>query len=324
MTTGHLVAGLQAALDRNVDLDHLLHTGRQFVARGKLFLLLLEHRVELDALLRQAVFQRLDLAAGIVVGQTDVEPVMAVHRLQIVLGDLAAFGELLRSAIGDLQVQQLFQTRKGVAFDDAHAVGHVLFVFNQLRIDDRLRAAVPFNAFAGEYVHVDHHARHAGRHLQAGVFHIAGFFAKNGTQQLFFRRQLGFTLGRDLADQHVARLDFRTDGNNAGGIQAPQLALCQVGDITGNFFRAELGIARHHRQFLDVNRGVAVFGDDFLVDQNRVFEVVAVPRHEGDQHVLAQRQLAHVGRGAIGDDVAAGDDVAHLHQRTLVDVGVLV
>ena len=77
-------------------------------------------------------------------------------------------------------------------------------------------------------------------------------------------------------------------------------------------------------QFLDVDRGVAVVGDDALRDQDRVLEVVAVPRHERDQHVLAERELAHVGRRAVGHHVALGDLVADLHQRTLVDVGVLV
>jgi hypothetical protein len=55
----------------------------------------------------------------------------------------------------------------------------------------------------------------------------------------------------------------------------------------------------------------AVFGDDTLVDQDRVLEVVAIPRHERDQHVLAKRKLAHVGRCTIGDHVTLGDDVAH-------------
>ena len=67
---------------------------------------------------------------------------------------------------------------------------------------------------------------------------------------------------------------------------------------------AELGVARDDRQLLDVDRRVAVVGDDALGDQDRVLEVVAVPRHERDQHVLAERQLAHVGRRAVGDHVA--------------------
>src|ERR1019366_9053362 len=42
------------------------------------------------------------------------------------------------------------------------------------------------------------------------------------------------------------------------------------------------------------------------------------------QHVLSQRELAHVGRGTVGDHVTLGDFLAHVDQRTLVDVGVLV
>ena len=52
--------------------------------------------------------------------------------------------------------------------------------------------------------------------------------------------------------------------------------------------------------------------------------VVAVPGHEGDEHVLAQSQLAQIGARPVGDELALDDHVAHLHQRALVDAGVLV
>src|SRR5262249_40225217 len=55
-----------------------------------------------------------------------------------------------------------------------------------------------------------------------------------------------------------------------------------------------------------------------------VLEVVAVPRHERDQHVAAEREFAELGRRTVGDDVALRHQIAHLHQRTLVDAGVLV
>src|SRR5690606_20092823 len=59
-------------------------------------------------------------------------------------------------------------------------------------------------------------------------------------------------------------------------------------------------------------------------EQDGVFEVVAVPGHERDEHVAAQGQVAQFGRGTIGDDVTGIDVVAHHHQRTLVDAGRLV
>jgi hypothetical protein len=52
-----------------------------------------------------------------------------------------------------------------------------------------------------------------------------------------------------------------------------------------------------------VDRGVAVVGHHAFGDQDRVFEVVAVPGHEGDQHVLAEGEFAQVGRGAVGQHV---------------------
>src|SRR6185437_14282296 len=64
--------------------------------------------------------------------------------------------------------------------------------------------------------------------------------------------------------------------------------------------------------------------DDALGQKDRVLEVVAVPRHERDQRVTAERKLAEVGRGTVGDDVAAPDLIAYFHQRPLVEAGVLV
>ena len=55
-----------------------------------------------------------------------------------------------------------------------------------------------------------------------------------------------------------------------------------------------------------------------------VLEVVAVPRHEGDENVPSECKLAQLGRGAIGDDVALLHLVADLYQRALVDAGILV
>src|SRR5690606_28874330 len=80
----------------------------------------------------------------------------------------------------------------------------------------------------------------------------------------------------------------------------------------------------NNRQFLDVDRGIAVVGHDLLGDQDRVFEVVAVPGHEGDQHVLTESQFAQVGRSAISQHVTTSHHVTALHDGALVDVGVLV
>src|SRR5690606_30943868 len=59
-------------------------------------------------------------------------------------------------------------------------------------------------------------------------------------------------------------------------------------------------------------------------DEDRVLIIVAVPGHERDEHILAERQFAKLGRRTVGDDIARADHVAHLYQRTLVDAGILV
>ena len=73
-----------------------------------------------------------------------------------------------------------------------------------------------------------------------------------------------------------------------------------------------------------MNGGVTVFRNNTLGNEDGVFEVVTVPRHERDQHVLAKRQFTFVGGSTISNHVTACNLVAQAHQRTLVDVGVLV
>ena len=77
-----------------------------------------------------------------------------------------------------------------------------------------------------------------------------------------------------------------------------------VRNVAGDFLGPELGVARHHLEFLDMNRGEDVVVDDAFVQEDRVFEVVTVPRHEGDEHVTAQSQIAEIRRRSVGDDVA--------------------
>ena len=301
----HLVARLQAALDGQVDLDHLLHARLQLVALRQLLALLFEGQVELVALLVDRFLHRLEGVGGLVVGRTDVEPVELVEVGQVILVDDRALGQLLRTAVDGLADQQALQTLEGVAFDDAQLVVQVQAEALQLVVDDLLGALVADDAFTGEHLHVDHGTDHARRHAQRSVLHVGRFFAEDRAQQLLFRGQLGLALRRDLTDQHVAGLHFGADVDDARFIQTRQLVFSQVRDVAGDFFRAQFGVAGNHRQFLDVDRGVAVVLDDVFRDQDRVLEVQAVPRHERHQHVLAQCQFAQVGRGAVGDDVAA-------------------
>ena len=73
-----------------------------------------------------------------------------------------------------------------------------------------------------------------------------------------------------------------------------------------------------------MDRGKDVILGNPLGNQDRVLIVVAVPRHKRDNHVFAQRQFTQIGGRTIGDHLTFGDGLPHLHQRTLVDAGVLV
>ena len=87
VTAGHLVARLQAALDGQVDLDHLQHAGRQLVALRQLLALLFEGEVEAVARLLERVLDRLELVGEVVFRRADVEPVVLLDAGQVGLVD---------------------------------------------------------------------------------------------------------------------------------------------------------------------------------------------------------------------------------------------
>ena len=101
--------------------------------------------------------------------------------------------------------------------------------------------------------------------------------------------------GRDLADQDVAGLDLGPDAHDPRLVEVLEGLLGDVRDVARDLFLAQLRVARLDLELLDVDRGVAVVLDEPLGDQDRVLEVVPAPRHEGDEHVAAQRELALVG-----------------------------
>ena len=148
------------------------------------------------------------------------------------------------------------------------------------------------------------------------VAHVGRLFAEDGAQQLLFRRHRGFALRRHLADQNVARHHFGADIDDARFVEVLEVLLADIRDVARDFLRPELGVARHRLEFLDMDRGEDVVAHDALGDEDGVLEVVAVPRHERDERVLAERELAQLRRRTVGDDVALLEHVAHLHQRT--------
>ena len=251
-----------------------------------------------------------------------------LHRLggqRLALAQQALAAELVEQVGAQRAAEQhLHDALLGLLVQDADLVLLVLLHGVELFLLDRLGPVVLLDALAGEDLDADDDALDARRADQRGVADVAGLLAEDGPQQLFFRGQLGLALGRDLADQDVARLDVGADADDAAVVEIAEVGLRDVGDVAGDFLGPELGVAGLDLELLDVDRGVVVLFDRLLGHQDGVLEVVAAPRHEGDQHVAAEGQLAQLGAGPVGQHLALVHPLPHRDDRLLVDAGVLV
>ena len=159
---------------------------------------------------------------------------------------------------------------------------------------------------------------------QAGVLNFPGLLTEDRSQQLLFRRELRFTLGRYLADQDVSGPDNRPNPDDSFLVQVGQAFFANIRDVLGDLLGAKFRVPGLHLVLLNMNRGELVLPDYPFAYYNGVFVVVAFPAHKGTQDVLSQRQLSHVGRGAVGQDLASAYPVSLLHNRPLVYAGALV
>ncbi len=212
----------------------------------------------------------------------------------------------------------------------ALVVQNALFVFEvamqplHLRFENGLGPLVQIRALAREDLAIDHRSFDARRAIERCVLHVAGLFAEDRAQQFLFRRELGFALGRHLADQNVARLHRGADADDSAFVQIAQERFGDVRNIARDFLGTQLGVASFDFELFDVDRGVVVFLDQLFGDHDGVFEVVAAPGHERHQHVAAERQFAQIGARTVGQNVALLHPLALEHDRLLADAGVLV
>ena len=192
----------------------------------------------------------------------------------------------------------------------AVAAGHLVADADLALLGDRdpdqaVHARHELVAFlAAEDANVDDLAALAVGQAQAGVLHLAGLLAEDRAEQSLLGGQLGLALGRDLADQDVARLDLGADVDDAFLVQVLERLLADVGDVAGDLFGPELGVARLQLVLLDVDAGEEVLLDEALADDDGVLVVAALPAHERDEHVAAEGQLAVVRGAGVGDRLA--------------------
>ena len=163
---------------------------------------------------------------------------------------------------------------------------------------------------AVEHLDVDDLAVLAVGHLEAGVADLAGLLAEDGPQQALLGGQLGLALRRDLADEHVAGADLGADADDAAVVEVGEDVVGEVRDVPADLLRAELGVAGVDLVLVDVDRRQHVVAHEALGQDDGVLEVVALPRHQRHEEVLAEGQLAVVGGRAVGDDRALRDLLA--------------
>ncbi len=189
---------------------------------------------------------------------------------------------------------------------------------------DRERTLILFLALAGEDLDINDRAVDSRRADERSVFNVAGLFTKDRAQQFLFSGQLGFALRRNLTDQNRTWLHLGADANDAALVEIAKHVLADVRNVARDLFRSQLRVARFDFELFDVNRSVVVLFHESLGNENRVFKVVTAPGHEGHQYVTTERQFAAIRAGTVGDHLSLRHPLTNVHDRTLVDAGVLV
>src|SRR2546427_5907545 len=175
------------------------------------------------------------------------------------------------------------------------------------------------SALTGEDFDVHDRALNARRAVERSIANVAGFFAEDGAEQLFFRSERGLALGRDLADKNVPGLHDRANANNTAFVEVAEEGLADVGNVPSDFLGTELSITRFDFILLDVNRGVVIVFDQFFAHEDGVLEVVATPGEKRHENVAAKRELATFGARAVGQNLTLLHAVANANERLLAD-----
>src|SRR5436305_3151944 len=306
VASGHLVADTQLALHGDVNLDHLDDTRRELVALLEVFATLLGFLLQHADAVLGALDEHADRLARLFIDRQRQQLAAGQASDRFARGGLTLADERLARAEVDhvalqlLVAEDVADTLVARVGDDADLVLDVAVHPLDLALFDRLGAGVLLHALAREDLHVDNGALDARGRLERGVADVAGLLAEDRAEQLLLGSQLRLALRRDLADQDVALLDRGADADDAALVEVAQRRLGDVRDVAGDLFGTELRVAGFDLEFFDVDGSVVVLFHQLLGHEDRVFEVVAAPRHEGHQDVAAESQLAGVGAGAVG------------------------
>src|SRR6185436_8552329 len=108
---------------------------------------------------------------------------------------------------------------------------------------------------------------------------------------------------------------LRARADDAVLVEVAQLRLGYVGDVVGGLLGPQLGVAHVADELLYMYG--AEFGvlDEALGNDDGVLVVGARPAHERHERVLAQSELALVGGGDVGQELALLDMLAYGDRR---------
>ena len=326
----HLVAYRELALDGDIHLDHLDHAGRQVVSfRGLFTLGVIKSLDQLELVvigLQHGGHFLIDVFALEQVGELldrQFEHDVPGHGRACLKQHFALLPARKRSR-NLLSFHNRTQTLARTVAQGTDMIGFLALDLRQFIFFDQACALVLLAGAAVEQLHVDDRAFHSGRNLEGGIFNIARLVAENGAQQLLFRRELRFALGGDLAHEDIVRLHRRADADYAAAVEVAQHVFTHVGNIAGDFFRSELGIAGDDLEFLNVYGSIDIFLDHLFGNQHGVFVVIAAPGHKGHGEVLAQGKFAVVDTGAVGQHISLFHPLTGHAGGLLAETGVLV
>ncbi len=169
-------------------------------------------------------------------------------------GHLVAFHHL--TFLGDVDAHQHIDA--GVEFVGGQAQQFAVFQIAHGRIGPLAEVidalvARPLILEAAEHLDIHHAPAVAVRHAQRHVARLLRLFAEDGDDQALFRRQFALAFRRDLADQNVFRTHLRADPDDALLVQVFEHILADIGDVAGDLFRPQLGIARLLVELLDMD-----------------------------------------------------------------------
>ncbi len=170
-------------------------------------------------------------------------------------------------------------------------------------------------------LHVHDDSGNARRNHQRSILHVGRLLPEDRPQKFLFRCQLGLALRRDLTDKNIARFHFGSDADNAVVVQVLQRFFPDIRNIARDLFWSELGVPSGDFELLNVDRSEDIFLLHLLADQNRVFEVVTIPRHEPDEHVATKSEFALVRASAVRHRLARLYLLPLLHERLLGKAG---